>query len=86
MKYRWLKEEETCEELAERLGCKINSIVRGGLIVGYTEDIDPEGKTVRVPVTRQGVEIDFDGSPASAQLTKLDAELLAANGFKRVEM
>jgi len=62
MKYHWLGEQKTCDELGKELGCNILGITKGGIIIGYDGEI---------PIIKQGVEIEFDGEPTAEQLAKL---------------
>ena len=85
MRYRWIEEQKTCEELAAELGCEILSIARGQIIIGYQDGIIPDGKggEIQVPITRPGIEIEFAREPEPEQLEKLDMmfpELRRAGG------
>jgi len=75
MKYKWLQEFKTAEELGEELGCQIKSITRGDLVIGQQDDVDGEGKPITVPVTRKGIEIDFGKKPTDEQLARVDLML-----------
>jgi len=80
MKYQWIEEHKTCEELSQELGCDVRSITKGDIVVGYEESTDEKGNPIQVPITRKGIEIEFGVEPTAEQLTKLDMALL---GFKR---
>ena len=72
MKYQWLKtDSKTCEELSQELGVKVLSITRGSIVVGYEDGFDFEGNPAQVPITKQGVELEFDGELTTEQLSKL---------------
>jgi len=73
MKYQWLDEQKTCDDLSQELGFPIKSITRGEIIVGYEEDLNEAGKPVTIPVTLPGVEIEFTKEPGSEVLARLDA-------------
>ena len=79
MKYQWLEELKTCEELGAELGCKVKSITRGQIIIGYEERYDKEGNPVQLPITKRGVEIELGGE-TSEILERLD---MALAGLKR---
>ena len=73
MKYQWLEEKiKTCEELESELGCKVKSIVSGGIIVGYESSTDIDGKPIQLPIIRRGIEIEFDDVPSITMLEKMD--------------
>ena len=73
MKYQWLEEKiKTCEELENELGCKVKSIVSGGIIVGYESSTDIDGKLIQLPIIRRGIEIEFDDVPSITILEKID--------------
>lgn len=63
MKYTWLEVDYnalTCDELSQKFGCKIKSITKGGIIVGYQNSIDLKGNRVQIPIFRQGIEIELE--------------------------
>lgn len=80
MKYQWLEDIPTAEELGNELGCKVKSITRGMVVVGYKDVIDEEGKPAQLPITRKGIEIEFEKEPGNEKLHKLDMKL---TGLKR---
>jgi hypothetical protein len=60
MIYRWLKEGKTCGELGQKLGCTVNSITIGGIIVGSE--------------IKQGIELDLENETPEI-LQRLDLKL-----------
>jgi|GEM_PF-3325266 len=75
MKYQWLedKDDQTCEELSKELGCKVKSIAKGGIIVGYQEGIAYDGGKAQLPIVKQGIEIELENETPE-MLEKLDAK------------
>jgi len=77
MKYQWLEEElPNCEELTKELGCKVNSITKGVVVVGQEEGFDEGGNPAILPITRKGIELDLD-TPTEAQLKVVDRKLIS---------
>lgn len=79
MKYRWLREKEieNCDRLSQELGVKVNSITEGDIIVGYDDIFDEAGNPL--PITKWGIEIEFDTEPTAEQLEKIDVLLKSLN-------
>jgi len=73
MKYQWIEEDKTCEQLSEQLGCPVKSITKGYIIVGEQDGLHEDGKPAKLPITRRGIEIDFAKKPTAEQLARLDA-------------
>lgn len=65
MKYQWLEEGKTCEDLSTKLGCHVKSMTRGNIIIG---EVDGE------PITKKGIEIELEGETPEI-LAKLDLAL-----------
>lgn len=84
MKYRWLREKEieNCDRLSQWLGVKANSITEGNIIVGYSDILDDDNNPL--PITKWGIEIEFDTEPTAEQLEKIDVLLKSLN-IKRAE-
>ena len=82
MKYQWLKtyENKTCEELSAELGCKVSSITKGNIIIGWEDGFDEIGNPIKLPITRPGIEIEFDKEPGQDKLESLDRKF---TGLKR---
>lgn len=76
MKYSWLREKEieNCGRLSQWLGVKVNSITQGDIIVGYDDDVRDEAGNP-LPITKWGIEIEFDTEPTAEQLEKIDVML-----------
>lgn len=72
MKYQWIEEHKTCEELSQELGCAVRGITKGDIVVGYEDSTDEEGNPIQVPITRKGIEIEFVEEPTPGQLARLN--------------
>lgn len=80
MKIKWLKDEVTCDELSQLLGIKVVSMTRPFVEVGKRLD-SRNGKTIETPIMKEGVELEFEGTPTAEQLRKIDATF--SGEFKR---
>jgi len=80
MKYYWVEENKTCNEISQEIGTPIKSITRGDIIIGYVDTIDVDGKSIKLPITRSGVELELDDNIDIAKLEKLDRKFV---GLKR---
>ena len=74
MKYQWLEETKTCEELSQELGINVKSITRGHIIIGSENVLDEYQKPIQLPITKQGIEIEFENETPEI-IDKLDLEL-----------
>jgi hypothetical protein len=81
MKYQWVEQGKSCEELSKELGIKINSITKGHIIIGYKDATDAGGNPIQEPITRVGIEIEFDNID-NAKLENLDRKF-SVLGLKR---
>jgi hypothetical protein len=79
MKYQWLEDTQSCEQLGNELGCVVKSITKGDIVIGHEDGFDEDGKPTQIPITRRGIEIEFD-TVDTTQLEKLDRKLI---GLKR---
>ena len=74
---KWFKVEADKEQIEKELGVKIKRFVKGQINTGETEEmILPDGTTQTVPVTRVGIEIDFEKEPSVDALDRLDGLLI----------
>ena len=79
MKYQWLEETRTCEQLSIELGCQVKSMTTGDILVGYEDAIDAEGNPVQLEITRRGIELELEGETPET-LETLDKQF---QGLKR---
>ena len=80
MKYQWLEEEIVASDI-EALAGKIKRIEHGRVTVGYEEDMpDAEGNPTMRPITKRGIEIEFEANPSQDKLESLDRKFM---GLKR---
>lgn len=77
MKYIWIEEPFTAKELSALIGRKVYSIKRGEIVVG----LDPETGDA---TTREGIEIEFEGSPRQAQLKQLESIFQTPRRLRRI--
>ena len=82
MKKRWLEKIKSCEELGQEIGCKIKSITSGQLVIGEEDALDSEGNPIKIPITKPGIEIEFEREPTAEQVSKLD-NLFSLQNLKR---
>ena len=75
MKYQWIEETKTCEQLSQELGCQVKSMTKGGIIIGYEDGFDPEGNPIQVPIIKQGIELEFEQEPTEKQFAILDKRM-----------
>jgi len=72
MKYQWLDEDKSCQDLEELLGCRVKSINKGWITVGYEERKDDiTGDMIRTPIKKRGIEIELEGETKD-DLDKID--------------
>ena len=79
MKYQWIEEAQTCEELSKELGCEVKGITRGHIVIGYEDTLDEEKKPIQIPITRKGIEIELENEDSKV-LAQLDQKF---QGLKR---
>ena len=79
MKYQWLEEDLTCDELSQAIGCTVKGITKGDIVIGYGETA-PDGSYITI--TRKGIEIEFEQEPTAEQVSKLD-NLFSLQNLKR---
>ena len=72
MNYRWLEEDLTCDKLNQGLGCKVKDIISGQVVIGEQDGQDAKGNSIKIPITKPGIEIEFEQEPTLEQINKLD--------------
>lgn len=79
MKYKWLEDIPTCDELSQAIGCPVKSITKGDIVIGYGETA-PDGSYSEI--TRKGIEVEFEQEPTVEQLERLDG-IFSLHNLKR---
>ncbi len=73
MKVVWFEEEITAQKIKEVVSAKVNVVKVGQIPTGEMREIEnPDGTTSIIPVTKKGVEIEFENNPLESDLKKLD--------------
>lgn len=76
VRYQWFSPEFTAMGVEALIGKKVKILRKGNLETGEFATIaDGEGTKFQVPLTRKGVEIEFDETPTLKQLAMLDKAL-----------
>ena len=71
--YKWLESKPTIAEIEALTGKKVKKLTTGGIETGeYREELNPLGKPVQVPITCEGIEVEFEEEVTDAELNKLD--------------
>ena len=72
MRHQWLEEDLTCDRLSQELGCKVKNIISGQVVIGEQDGQDARGNSIKIPITKPGIEIEFEREPTAEQVSKLD--------------
>ena len=82
MNYRWLEEDLTCDRLSQELGCKVKNIISGRVVIGEQVGQDAKGNSIKIPITKPGIDIEFEQEPTLEQVNKLD-DIFSLQKLKR---
>ena len=82
MSYQWLEEDLTCDRLSQEVGCKVKNIISGRVVIGEEDALDNEGNPIKIPITKPGIDIEFEQEPTLEQVNKLD-NLFSLQNLKR---